>query len=90
MQFSVQKYDEAARARAYQRWDSIAKPLKGMGLFEDMVAQIEGMPEAHVGGKRCVLVFCADNGVVAEGVTQTGSEVTAAVAEAEPSKRRSL
>ncbi len=80
MQFSVKQYDEEARARAYKRWDSIAKPLKGMGLFEDMVAQIEGMPEAHVGGKRCVLTFCADNGVVAEGVTQTGSEVTATVA----------
>lgn len=80
MQFSVKQYDEEGKTRAYKRWDSIAKPLKGMGLFEDMVAQIEGMPEAHVGGKRCVLTFCADNGVVAEGVTQTGSEVTATVA----------
>ena len=44
MQFSVKQYDEEGKARAYRRWDSIAKPLKGMGLFEDMVAQIEGMP----------------------------------------------
>ena len=28
-----------------------------------------------------MVVFCADNGVVAEGVTQTGSEITALVAE---------
>jgi len=49
-------------------------------MFEDTIAQIEGMPAAHIGDKRCVLVFCADNGVVEEGVTQTGSEVTAAVA----------
>ena len=31
--------------------------------------------------KRACVVFCADNGVVSEGVTQTGSEVTAVVAE---------
>ncbi len=27
------------------------------------------------------MIFCADNGVVAEGVTQTGQEVTAIVAD---------
>lgn len=80
MEFKTAAYSEEARSRAYKRWDSIAKPLKGMGMFEDTIAQIEGMPAAHIGNKRCVLVFCADNGVVEEGVTQTGSEVTAAVA----------
>ena len=80
MEFKTAVYSEEARSRAYKRWDSIAKPLKGMGMFEDTIAQIEGMPAAHIGNKRCVLVFCADNGVVEEGVTQTGSEVTAAVA----------
>lgn len=30
--------------------------------------------------KKALLIFCADNGVVAQGVTQTGSEVTAMVA----------
>ena len=31
--------------------------------------------------ERCVAVLCADNGVVAQGVTQTGSEIAALVAE---------
>ena len=31
--------------------------------------------------RKAVLIFCADNGIVEEGVTQTGSEVTAIVAE---------
>ena len=31
--------------------------------------------------KKGLLIFCADNGVVSEGVTQTGQEVTAVVAE---------
>ena len=74
------KYDEERRRAALARWDTLAKPLGGMGVFEEMIAQIEGMPAAQGGRRRRVLVFCADNGVVAEGVTQTGSEVTATVA----------
>jgi nicotinate-nucleotide--dimethylbenzimidazole phosphoribosyltransferase len=31
--------------------------------------------------KKCVIVMCADNGVVAEGISQSGQEVTAIVAE---------
>ena len=31
--------------------------------------------------RKAVVVFCADNGVVAEGVTQTDSSVTAVVTE---------
>ncbi len=31
--------------------------------------------------KKGLLIFCADNGVVSEGVTQTGQEVTAIVAD---------
>jgi nicotinate-nucleotide--dimethylbenzimidazole phosphoribosyltransferase len=30
--------------------------------------------------KKCVLVFCADNGVVSEGVAQSGADVTTAIA----------
>ncbi len=80
MEWKVAAYDETARERAKRRWDSLAKPLHGMGLLEDIVSQIEGMPGVRAPQKRCVIVFCADNGVVAEGVTQTGSEVTAVVA----------
>ena len=76
MQYDTEKYEKALR-----RWDLLAKPLHGMGVFEDIVSRIEGMPGKRDLQKRCVLVFCADNGVVEEGVTQTGSEVTAVVAE---------
>ena len=31
--------------------------------------------------KKALIIMCADNGVVEEGVTQTGQEVTAIVAE---------
>lgn len=73
--------DEAARMSAKARWDSIAKPLGSLGLLEDAIIDIAGLTgNPHVTlDKRCAAVFCADNGVVAEGVTQTDSSVTAVV-----------
>lgn len=75
--------DKNAMKQAKRRWDSVAKPLGSLGVFEDIIINIAGVYKtADVDiRKRCVLVFCADNGVVEEGVTQCGSEVTAAVAE---------
>ncbi len=74
--------DEKAMKAAVDHWNGIAKPIGSLGLLEDAVTQIAGLtgdPRVKL-GKRAVLVFCADNGVVAEGVTQTGQEVTALVA----------
>lgn len=74
--------DSRAEAEARARWDSIAKPLRSLGLLEDAVVRIAALTgDAQVDiSRRCVVVMCADNGVVEEGVTQTGSEVTAIVA----------
>lgn len=74
--------DKDAEAAAKARFDSIAKPLNSLGLLETSVirlAGIQGTPDVNL-SKRCAVIFCADNGVVNEGVTQTGSEVTALVA----------
>lgn len=84
--------DEAARAQAKAQWDSLAKPLGSLGLLEDMVtrlAAVKGSADVRVGDRR-LLVFCADNGVVARGVTQCGSGVTAKVAAALAEKRSSV
>ena len=66
-----------------KRWDSIAKPLHSLGKMEKIVIQIAGITgSADVRlDKRALVAMCADNGVVEEGVTQTGQEVTAIVAE---------
>jgi len=40
---------------------------------------LTGTPRVRL-GKQAVVVFCADNGVVAEGVTQTDASVTATMA----------
>ena len=79
----VRPLDEKAMEGARKRWDSIAKPLHSLGELENMLTQIAGItgtPEIRV-EKKAVVVMCADNGVVEEGVTQTGQEVTAVVAE---------
>ena len=75
--------DRAAMDAAWQRWDSIAKPLRSLGLLEEAVVRIAGMTGAPAVklGRRAVIAMCADNGVLAQGVTQTGQEVTAIVTE---------
>ena len=74
--------DEAARGAARERWNRCAKPLGSLGLLEAAVEQIAALTgSAAVDlSEKAVLVFCADNGVVAQGVSQTDSSVTAAVA----------
>ena len=75
---------DAAAVRACRaHWDGIAKPLGSLGLLEDAVARIAGIRgDADVRlERRAVLTLCADNGVVAEGVSQSGQEVTALVAD---------
>jgi len=73
---------DAANA-AQKKWDSIAKPLGSLGLLEDSIVRIAALTGASDVrlDKRCVLVLCADNGIVAEGVTQTDSSVTMSVAQ---------
>lgn len=73
--------DGNAMTQAEGHWNGIAKPLHGLGLMEDMIVQIAGIQgNADVCiDKKAVIVMCADNGIVEEGVTQTGQEVTAVV-----------
>ena len=75
--------DVAAMARAKARWDGVAKPLDGLGKLETAVVRIAGVigDENVSNDRRTVLVFCADNGIVREGVTQTDASVTATMAQ---------
>ncbi len=75
-------YDEAAAARAVAQWNSIAKPIGSLGELEADVVRIAGITSSEKIdiSRRAVLAFCADNGVVAQGVTQAGQEVTGLVA----------
>lgn len=71
---------EAYEAAAF-RWSKVAKPLGSLGILEEditRIAAMTGRPRVDI-RKKALVLFCADNGVVEEGVTQTGQEVTAAV-----------
>lgn len=76
-------FDRDAERESRRRWDGIGKPIDGLGLLEVMAAKIAGMTGDPVIRlrKKAVAVMCGDHGVVAEGVTQTGQEITALVAE---------
>lgn len=65
-------------------WDSIAKPIDSLGLLEDNIVKIctiAGSPKPYNLSKRALVIMCGDHGVVKEGVTQTGSDVTKIVSE---------
>lgn len=78
----IKPKNEAAEQQARRRWNACAKPLGSLGLLEDALCQIAAVTgSADIDlEKKALLIFCADNGVVAQGVTQTGSEITALVA----------
>ena len=73
--------DPDAAAEARRRLDGLAKPLGSLGLLEDAIVKIAAITgNARIFLKqRSLLVFCADNGVIAQGVSQSGADVTAAV-----------
>ncbi|MFR8034585.1 MAG: nicotinate-nucleotide--dimethylbenzimidazole phosphoribosyltransferase [Lachnospiraceae bacterium] len=77
----VKPLDREAVGRAREHWNHVAHPLHSLGLLEDAIVKIAGMTGdagIHL-EKKTVLILCADNGIVEEGVTQTDSSVTASV-----------
>lgn len=79
----IQKADKKSMEKAKARWMSVAKPLFSLGKLEDAVIRMAGMKGTaeYELKKKGLIIMCADNGVVAEGVTQTGQDVTAIVAD---------
>lgn len=79
----IRPVDAAAMTAAKQHWDGLGKPLGSLGRLEKALIQIAGIQrtgDVHI-DRKALVIMCADNGVVEEGVTQCGQEVTATVAE---------
>ena len=84
--------DETARAAAHTHWASLAKPLGGLGALETLLedaAALTGKAQFDF-SRRVVAVLCADNGVVAQGISQTDQSVTRTVAENLAARRTSV
>lgn len=77
----IKPINQEAVQTSKQHWDNIAKPLNGLGLLEQFISQIagiQGSADVKINNKT-IVVMCADNGVVAEGVAQSDNSVTAIV-----------
>jgi len=74
--------DPCAVLASQEHWAGIAIPIGSLGLLQQTIVRIAGITGSSCVriDRRAVVVMCADNGVVAEGVTQCGAEVTALVA----------
>lgn len=81
-QLCIPVADEVAARCARNRWNSIAKPVGSLGALEDAIVRIAALTgDEHVDiSRRCVAVLCADNGVVAQGVSSSGADVTLLIA----------
>lgn len=75
--------DRVSMEAAESHWKTVGKPLNSLGKLEEAVVRMAGIrgKADYTIEKKALVIMCADNGVVAEGVTQTGQEVTAVVAE---------
>ena len=75
---SIQPLDEAAMAKARERQAQLAKPPGSLGRLEDLSVQLAGITGTvhNKIEKKHLLVFAADNGVVAEGVSSAPQSVT--------------
>ena len=77
---AVRPLDETAMAEARARQDRLTKPRGALGRLEDLSVQLAGIAGVcppPIPAPGAVVVFAADHGVVAEGVTPWPQEVTA-------------
>ena len=79
---AVRPLDEAAMEAARSRQSRLAKPPGSLGKLEEISVRLSGITR-RVHNRldhRRILVLCADNGVVEEGVASAPQSVTAAQA----------
>ncbi len=79
---SIEKPDHYIFDQIKRNWDGVSKPIDGLGDFETLICRIGAIQRtAHPDiKKRAALIFCADNGIIEEGVSQSGKEITLSVA----------
>ncbi|MBQ6897192.1 MAG: nicotinate-nucleotide--dimethylbenzimidazole phosphoribosyltransferase [Oscillospiraceae bacterium] len=79
---NIKPADTNAYDECIFRFDHIAKPVGSLGKLETLLAHIAAAQKsADVDiSKKCVIVLCADNGVLAQNVAQSTHDVTTAIA----------
>lgn len=89
---TVKAPEEEIRKKVLSNLDYVAKPLDGLGKFEALTAQIGAIQRTEKIdiSRKAVIIMCADNGIVAEGISQSGQEVTLAVVKKMAEKKTSV
>ena len=91
-QLEIRCPSEEIKKQVQANWDAVAKPLDGLGAFEALTAKLGaalGTADFDL-TKKAVIVMCADNGIVEEGVTQSDQSVTYQVAQSMARKQSSV
>ena len=72
--------NEEALKKAKERVDSLAKPIGSLGVLEDIAVKLAGITGNIKNNtkNKCVIIMCADNGVVEEGIASAPQYVTLA------------
>ncbi len=78
----IEPLDADILQAARDKWNAVAKPIGSLGELEcaiERIAALVGDADFSL-DKRAVVVLCADNGVVAQGVTQSQPDITTVIA----------
>ena len=77
---AIRPVDGAMEEQAWRRQDSLVKPPRSLGRLEELSVQLAAITGKlhNTVEKRCIVICCADNGVVEEGVSSAPQSVTLA------------
>ena len=80
---SITEPDPEILKQSKAKWDGIAKPIDGLGSFEEIICRIAAVQGNVIPAvdRKAHIIMCADNGIFEEGVSQTSQKVTRDVAE---------
>lgn len=79
----LQPLDVRIQKEVKLNWDRVAKPIDSMGYFEEVFCRVGAIRKTDfpLVEQAKLLVFCADNGVVAQGISQSDQSITRICAE---------
>lgn len=80
---SIEPPDKVAMKKALEGIDNLTKPIGSLGRLEDIAVKLSGISGKVKNNikKKNIIVMCADNGVVEEGISCCSQETTAIVTE---------
>ncbi|HEY5583283.1 MAG TPA: nicotinate-nucleotide--dimethylbenzimidazole phosphoribosyltransferase [Ruminiclostridium sp.] len=77
----IQPVEKQVMSEAQNRIDNLTKPIGSLGTLEEIAIKVAGISGKlyNTINKKNIIIMCADNGVVEEGVSTCPQEVTAVV-----------